>query len=724
MPARSLAVLAGWLVAAVAAAEIRTIAVDEDGAQPPADVQDDAADSPRQAEADGAVALPDMVVVATRTRRAPAQLAEAVERIDADQIRALGATRLGAVLDAAQGVSLAGGPRAGGTQLNIRGLSGTRVLMLVDGARQNFDGGHRSRLLLDPELLETVEILRGPASAVWGSDALGGVVALTTRGASDLLAPGRELGARLTVQTSSASGELARGGSVFGRLGDTGLLAYGHVSQWDDLRQGGGARLPHSAGAARGSLLKLDRAFGASELALSHQQFVLEEVSPSNPANPLSDTNPLLDRENRQGYTSLQYGFSREVADAGFAGASLVLYRSGLHIVEDRVDEPRHDELRFATVGGSVQTGWQQAPGLLWTIGAEHYRDDGRASRNGQPRPQFPDAERASSGAFVQLEWQAGPWRITPGLRHDRYRGAVADGSSEPVRASRTTGKLSVAWEPVPELTVFASYAGGFRAPSMLESFARGQHFLGNDFRPNPDLRPERADQFELGLRVDRELAPGLRLTGRIGAHRMQVRDFIETVVVVETEGPVPPPEQCLPPSPAVGCINRNEDGSANPFVPPVFVGGYTTSENLERARIAGADAALRLVIGGITAAVDYSRLRGENLENSQPLLSIPNDELRAQLAMPLGPVTLGLRHRHGFAQDRVPRAEDGTPLIPPTPSYDVTDLSLHWQPVIAGRVLRIDAGVDNLADRNWRPHLSNFAYPGRSLRAAVAFDF
>jgi len=66
-------------------------------------------------------------------------------------------------------VDIAGGPRSIGNQVNIRGLSDDRLLFLIDGTRQNFSRAHNSPVFLDPELLKKVEVVRGPASAVWGS---------------------------------------------------------------------------------------------------------------------------------------------------------------------------------------------------------------------------------------------------------------------------------------------------------------------------------------------------------------------------------------------------------------------------------------------------------------------------------------------------------------------------------------------------------------------------
>ena len=716
----------GWR-ASLASLLIATSAIAEQNVPPTGAPDYDTAD-------DDTTLLDAVVVTATRTRQRAFTVSESVSRLDADQIRQMGASQLGAALAGVAGVDLFGGPRAGGQQLNIRGLSGSRVLLSVDGARQNFDGGHRSRLLVDPELLESVEVLRGPVSAIWGSDALGGVVALTTRNASSLLQAGESWGGRLVSHTASADNEIGSGGAAFSELGGPGglgLIASFNQTRYGNLTQGGGTVLPWSAGETRGSLFKADRQIGDAELAFSHQGFELQETSPSNPANPLSDNNPLLDRINRQQYNSARYSFAREPDGLGIAGTSLVMYRSELDVVEDRVDQPRHDLLAFRTTGGSIQTSLAVPHlDLLLTVGGERYVDTASATRDGAPRSQFPDANRSVSGVFAQSEWQLGKLRLTPGVRYDRFTGRSNTDAAEDVRESAVSAKFGIGYQLLETLNLSLSYSGGFRAPSMLESFAQGQHFLGNEFVPNPDLRPERADKFEAGLRLKIPtpelfgMVFGERLEARLSFYDMAVHDYIETVVEVVTEGPFPPPTQCLPPAPAVGCVNRTDEGGADPTIPPIFVGGFSSSTNLDRARIRGADFEAAWLLGPTQLQLAYNRLHGEDRSNGTPLLNIPADSLKASISGQVGPLDLGLRYTRAAAQERVPLDSEGNPVIPSTAAYGVTDLFATWKPAVAGLDLRLDFGIDNLTDRRWRRHLSQFAEAGRNLRVGASMLF
>jgi hemoglobin/transferrin/lactoferrin receptor protein len=133
------------------------------------------------------------------------------------------------------GVSVGGaGTRAGLSVYNIRGIDGDRVLTQVDGVQVPdgfFNGPYAqtNRNYVDPEIVKRVEILRGPASVLYGSNAIGGAVSYYTLDPDDIIKPGQDVGARLKTGYSSADDSWLTSGTVAGRTGDfDGLL---HLSQ-------------------------------------------------------------------------------------------------------------------------------------------------------------------------------------------------------------------------------------------------------------------------------------------------------------------------------------------------------------------------------------------------------------------------------------------------------------------------------------------------------------
>lgn len=693
------------------------------------------------------VELEPVSVTATRTTRPVSAVPASVSVVDAFAIEQQGATSLGQAVKDLPGVAVEGGPRRDAEFINIRGLSGPRVMLLVDGARQNFYSGHRSSLLLEPELIKRIELLRGPASALWGSDALGGVVSVTTRDAADFLEPGERFAGRARVGFDSVStGRLA---STLGaaRLGDfdfVGDLAWRTAG---DYRLGSGEREPDSAIDSLGSLGRLSwLPEGDHRFGLDWQGYGEDGLSPSNPSKPVADDNPLLARRNDQRYLGGRYAFEPE-AGGLLERAAFNVYRSGLTIREDRVEAPRRDVTDFTTRGFGGQSSLRLPGEMLATLGGEWFRDRADATRDGAPRPQFPDAQREVGGAFGQLEIPLGPVSLVPGVRLDRYRAQSGADVARPVDASALSPKLGLVWEaPGPgDLRLRLSQADGFRAPSLVELYSSGQHFLGNEFVPNPDLRPERARSVEAGASWSLGAGPGdLELNASV--YRNRIRDFIELDVAANADLVAP---QCASPTPAVGCINRADDGSASPGVPPFFVGGTTTSRNLTDATLQGGELAAVYRVGPAKLSASFSRVRGRDENTGEWLSSIPADTLRGGLAWSL-PFALraSIGATHALAQNRVPTRGPGsvtiTPSTPfddmllqrfevvapsatePTPAYTALDLSLAWTPVDAFglREPRLTLGIDNLADADYREHLSSLSSPGRNIRLGLSSAF
>lgn len=144
---------------------------------------------PSELKADDAVVLEDLVVTATRLPRKTDSLASSVSVISGDELRKGGATDLTDALQGSAGVEVTrnGGPGQSASVL-LRGAKAEQVLVLIDGVPMNDPlspsrGFDFSSLALDD--IESVEILRGPQSVLYGSDAIGGVILIRTKGAGE-----------------------------------------------------------------------------------------------------------------------------------------------------------------------------------------------------------------------------------------------------------------------------------------------------------------------------------------------------------------------------------------------------------------------------------------------------------------------------------------------------------------------------------------------------------
>src|SRR5699024_5252255 len=164
--------------------------------------------------------LDTITALGARTAQAADRVARAIDVVDQGQVDHQQGARPRAPVDRVPHLSLTGPARPIGEGVRIRGLSGDRILLLVDGVRQDFASGHLAQTFIDPGLIETVEVERGPASVLWGGGALGGVVSVRTKDAADLLADDEDFGARAHVGYESAGQGWLTGGAVYGRLND------------------------------------------------------------------------------------------------------------------------------------------------------------------------------------------------------------------------------------------------------------------------------------------------------------------------------------------------------------------------------------------------------------------------------------------------------------------------------------------------------------------------
>ena len=648
--------------------------------------------------------LEGVTVTATKTARDPFEVAESVSIVDQDRIEAAQASDLADLLEDLPNVDVAGGPRSIGQRVVIRGLSDDRILFVIDGARQNYDRAHDSRIFLDPDLFKQVEVLRGPASALWGSGALGGVVSFTTKDAADFLEPGQTFGARIKAGYQGVNAQQHVSAAVYGRADDRldYLLGLSYRNA-DDTELGDGSTLEHSAFDSLAGLAKLTwKPAPFHSLTGSLQTFDYDGEVPSNAQTAGAD-DELLDRAIEQRNFTLRYGYDNP--DDTHLRPTVVLYHNLTGIDEKRLTDGRRDQTDFTTTGLDARnsSSFGQGGGFRQTLtyGFDYYRDEASATRDGKPRDSYPDAEATVFSFYAQDEITVGErWTITPGLRWDRYRSESADSTIDDQEASELSKKLGVGFRVTSWFSLHTAYTEAFRAPDLTELFVSGTHFTcgpgcANLFVPNPNLKPEKAHNKEISARLRRDdlFMPGDQGRFRATYFRNDVDDFIDSIVIFS---PRPMP------------------GNPGP-------GGIATSQNVRDAELDGFELELAYDAPDGYAGLAYSQTRGDNADTDEPLSDIPADAwvVRAGLRFPAQQLTVGWRTQIVADQNRIPEGGE------PTDGYTVHDLSLNWIPHQGSlKGLRFDAGIANLTDVDYRQHLSVLKAPGRNVKVALSYLF
>lgn len=606
------------------------------------------------------------------------------------------------------GVSIDGGPRGIAQEPNIRGFRDEQIVLRFDGGRSNFNQAHRGRFFVDPDIVQRIEILRGGGSTLFGSGALGGVISVETKDATDLLEPGRSFGGRLRAGYAS-NGEIAQGSlTLAGRSGPVDVLAFGGLrSIGTDLDDGNGDAIRNSQLDLRNGLVK----FGLEptpdqRIELSLSRYEDEGTTPPN-ANAASGSGD-VDRDATVSTARLSWDYAPAGSD--LVDLSVLLYGNDLIIEEARIASPRDDRTEYRTVGAEV-VNRSRFDGVTLVYGIEAVRDTQEGTRDGAARAQFPDATATTLGAFAEATIAVTDrFEIIPGLRVDRYDRDPDAAGLDAVEEDFVSPRLGFSYRPTDDWQIFGNVARAYRAPTLTELYNDGTHFaaagfpLGrglsfsgvNRFVPNPDLKSEKSTQVELGTRLSQRgvFDPADRLDLSVNAYYADVEDYIDQTVTFSDFSTI-----------------RGGRGGAT-------VDGTTTSRNTD-ATLWGLEAEVDYDAGFWFAGAGLTLPRGEDSDGNA-LGSIPQDRLTATFGLrPTATLTVGARATFTATKTDVPAgAADAA-------GYEVYDLFASVAPTdgpLARTVFRL--GVDNLLDAQYTIYPNALPQPGRTYKisASVAF--
>jgi hemoglobin/transferrin/lactoferrin receptor protein len=418
----------------------------------------------------------------------------------------------------------------GGGSPIVRGLIGPQVLIMVDGVRLNNStyrtGPVQYLNLLDPFAIDRIELLRGPGSVLYGSDAMGGVIQVFPIGPRDLRNPDR-LGGGGTIGGRYSSADYGRAGHAhadFG-YGPFAMLGGGSYSESDDLIGGRDLGEQVYTGHERWS------GIGRSELQFKHWGFsagyLFNEIVDAGRTDKYFDKGSLSLYDNRD---QLVYGKLRGEFDPIYTQALLTLSyqdfferKDGLSFEEDLVTElgTTRDEVTAVTLGADLQFSTAVLDERLrFLYGGMWYSDQVNALREKRADPYakfeetedkaYPDGSTYDNyGAFAMAEGDpvrtssGHIFRLGAGYRFHGMRGfAPEEGDLPEVDFDYQGGvaQASLQYLYQTQANVAVTYSQGFRAPNLQEAVQLGD--TGKFFHiPNDELEPETADTIELVTR-------------------------------------------------------------------------------------------------------------------------------------------------------------------------------------------------------------------------------
>ncbi len=419
----------------------------------------------------------------------------------------------------------------------IRGFTGFRNVLLIDGIRLNNsvfrEGPNQYWATVDSYLMDSLEVLRGPASVLYGSDSIGGTVLATTKAPE--FREATAYGGRSIFRYASAEESYTGRQELWASSGGVGALVGGTYRDYNDVDGGKHyGRMENTAYDQYSGDAKLVFRVGEkSELVLAvqhdrtHQSPRWHRTVDSRSWHGTTagtERSDLFEQDRDLAYVQYHGRYTNALVDA--VDLSLSFHEQAEK--ENRKQNPatlqqQVREHEVETPGAFVRLGKATSAGYF-TLGAEVYRDAVESSgynRNAAGvltvLPRGNVAEEASyllAGVYLQDEISIGALDVVPGIRFSRAS-LDAEGVDPVVGGSplvpdeldddyqATTGSLRVVYHVNAEWNVIAGWGMGFRAPSLDDTTTAAAVGAGSVDFGGPDLDPETTHTFDLGVRAD-----------------------------------------------------------------------------------------------------------------------------------------------------------------------------------------------------------------------------
>jgi len=676
-----------------------------------------------------AVKLPDVIVTASRKAQSVLDLPYTVSSFTREDIQHYKLSRTTPeILREVPGVMVQKTGHAQGSPY-IRGFTGFRTLFLIDGIRLNNstfrDGPNQYWGTVDPYLIGSFELVKGPGSVLYGSDAIGGTVNALTASPFDL-PDGKLYGGRSAYRYSTAEDShifRVEGRSVVD--GNFGIQAGVTYKDFGDLDTGGG-QVENSGYTELDFDVKSEYRFNAdTRFILAHQSVDQDDAwrthktiygQSFNGTTVGNEQRRVLDQNRTLSYAR----FEQENIGGFIEELDVTLSYQRQEEEEYRIKKDYDRDIQCVdvdTLGAAVQALTESDYGE-WIYGVEYYRDFVESSNRkyyplgrglksvGIQGPVADDSAYDNLGAYLQntipLHDQVD---LIVGGRYTYIR-AEADHYEDPLSGADSSmsdhwndlaGSARLLYRVLPEqgVSLFAGVSQGFRAPN-LSDLTRLDTARSNEIEtPAPHLDPEQFIAYEAGVKV-----VGARTSLSAAYFYTDITDMI---VRAPTGRTIDGNSEVTKKNAGDGYVHGIELAGAYEFVDHWTVWGALT---------------------WIDSAVDSyptsdPQSKREPIDRMMPLTSAAG--LRWD---PTGPFWIETLVMMADKQDDLADIDRrDTQRIPPggTPGYAVFSLRGGYQ---LTEQFRLSAALENLGDKNYRIHGSGLNEPGRNLIVAAEYSF
>ena len=437
------------------------------------------------AQAPGDTTPEEIIVAANRLEQSLTAVLAATTVIDKETIQQSSAQSLAGLLASVPGMQFSpSGGQGAQTSLFMRGTESDHTLILVDGVQMTTNSGSAGRLEFIPlDQIERIEIVRGPRSSIYGSEAIGGVVNIITKPNIQ-----EDLSGSVKLMAGTENSSNANIG-LQGRVGNTALSLNASRRMTDGIDF-----------SERGS--SDDDGYENDSLSLSFSHQFSEQFS-------LSSTYSSFDAESD--YDDGAVNTDSQQFSATVAAAFTEHWDS--NFILERFEEDNLNAGAFGLTNSSAENkklSWQNtytfdASNLL-SFGIDHQQQELRYATFGALQT---DTSRDNDGVYGVYIRESGPLDFTLSLRNDDNERF----------GNHSTGSIAIGSDFGESTRAWVSYGTAFKAPNLIDLYVDFPSFF---FFANPDLKPETAESLELSLQTH-----ALGATWQVNVFRNDIDDLI-----------------------------------------------------------------------------------------------------------------------------------------------------------------------------------------------------
>ncbi len=593
----------------------------------------------------------------------------------------------------------------------IRGLKGSQNVHLIDGMRLNTaffrNSPNQYMALVDPFMTEQIEVVRGPASVLYGGDALGGVVNVITH-TPDFVGKEMQLTGQMFTSFDTADDKwLSHIDVDYGneKIATTLGLSYQDIGE---RTTGAGQSIPFTAYSARAFNNKW--VFNTSEDSrwLFDVQYLHQPATPrvddlvAGFGQSEPDSSVFLFRPNERLFSHLAYASQRATSWYDTANVHISYQKIKDNRFKKSFGSSDIDTEQNASELLSFQTDFSKefSDQSMLVYGLDAYHDTIRSARQRTTdsgvvtirEPRFPDdSTMRHIGLFADYHMYAGDHEFTLGARYSDYLIDLNSPAISDDRLDLTDFTWHASWlfKLNENHRLFANLGRGFRPPNIFDLGQVGER-PGNRFNViNPNLNPETVLSFDFGWKH-----AGNGWQAELVGFVSDYQDVISSVLTGEQD--------------------------ANGF-------DIVQSQNIDEVRIWGIEAELNYYFdngGQVFATATHTYGTEDTPEGSGPADRIPPTfgVLGYQQSIS-NAWHIKSQIRYAATQDRLSERDQGDPRINPfgTGGFVVYDTHFTWY---SDHDYRIRMGIENLFDKKYREHASGLDAPGRNYHVSFHYQF